>query len=174
VLYADVLEDKSFLITKLKITLNDCKEKVVYETAFGVSRDKDYNIAYNMALREASKSFDQLHYSYNGKNEMAVEIDISEKLAGKVYSIDVTESKPTSSSNITDTAEIFFFAQPIANGFQVVNSEPKVIMFTTSQKNVFIGQKDTIQGVVLFKNDQWFFEYYENEKLVSELLKLKF
>ena len=69
-----------------------------------------------------------------------------------------------------------FFAQPIANGFQIVNNEPRVIMrlFNTSQKNVFIGRRDDTQGVVIFKNNQWFFEYYEKGTLVSEPLKVKF
>jgi hypothetical protein len=47
-------------------------------------------------------------------------------------------------------------------------------LFNTSQKNVFIGVKDDTQGVVISKDGQWFFEYYEKAKLFSELIKLKF
>ena len=73
-------------------------------------------------------------------------------------------------------SETFYFAQPTANGFQVVDNEPKVIMklYTTSQKNVFLGTKGVINGVLISKENQWFFEYYEGDKLVSESWNLKF
>ena len=68
------------------------------------------------------------------------------------------------------------FAQPIANGFQLVDSTPKVVMklFKTSANNFYIGQKDSQQGVVFNKNNQWYFEYYQNDKLVSEKMEIKF
>ena len=94
----------------------------------------------------------------------------SEKLAGKTLGEHLTEAVAI------DNLEPFLFAQPTTNGFQVVNNEPKVILrlFNTSQKNVFIAERETIKGVVILKNGQWFFEYYENAKLVSESWNLKF
>ncbi|WP_333599771.1 hypothetical protein [Flavobacterium sp.] len=184
ILYASLVEDNSFFATKIKVVLKDCKEKVVYETDFGTSREKDFAVAYNEAIRNASKSFEKLNYTYNGKNDatnangipvvpetpvtpIPVKKDLSETLAAKTQSTETTEAI---------SPEMFFFAQPITNGFQIVNSEPRVIMrlLNTSQKNVFIGVKGNTNGVVILKNDQWFFEYYESGKLVSEPLKLKF
>lgn len=175
-LYADIERVNNLLSTKVKIVLKDCKEKILYETAYGKSNEKELVIAYNMALREAAKSFDKLNYKYNGKNGIAPEVTISEKITDKTQSLDIIKSTPTSSQIPTDNAETFYFAQPIANGYQIVDTEPKVIMklFNTSQKNVFMGVKGDINGTVILKNGQWFFEYYENGKLVSELLKLKF
>lgn len=176
-LYADLVQDKDFFLTKLKVVLKDCKERVVYETEYGKSRDKDYAIAYNQALRETAKSFDKLNYVYNGKNTDATtatmpttqvtnQTDVSEALSNKVGSLDIT---PASRGT-------FYFAQPTATGFQVIDNEPKVILrlFNTTQKNVFIAEKGTTKGVVISKNGQWFFEYYDNGKLVSESLNLKF
>ncbi len=166
VLYAALERDNNFFMTKVKVILKDCKEKTVYETAFGSSREKEYVVAYNEALRAAFQSFDRLNYKYSGKEE----------------SVEVTPVVPETPKseipvlNADNSSEVFFFAQPTANGFQVVDNEPKVIMrlLNTSQKNVFIGVKGNINGVVLLKNNQWFFEYYENGKLISESLKLKF
>lgn len=177
-LYADLVQDKSMFLTRVKIVLKDCKERVVYETEYGKSREKEYAIAYNQALRETSNSFDKLNYKYNGKNGIASTsasvpatqvvkpTDISEPLAGKDSGLDTT----------TTTSGVFYFAQPTATGFQVVDNEPKVILrlFNTSQKNVFIGEKGTTKGVFLSKNGQWFFEYYESGKLVSEAWNLRF
>ena len=162
ILYATVSENNNFFMTKVKVVLKDCKDEVVYETEFGTSREKEYATAYNEALRAAFKSFDQLKYKYNGKNE-------------GIISTLVIKTTATPIPNL-DNPEIFYFAQPIANGYQVVDSEPKVIMqlLNTSQKNVFIGIKGVTNGVVISKQGQWFFEYYQSGNLVSEPLNLKF
>lgn len=173
-LYADLVKDNGLLDVKIKIVLKDCRDKVLYETAYGKSNEKEYSIAYKIALREAAKSFEKLHYKYNGKNDIAeLNNPVSEKLQNQpVVNADITPS----SSLSTDTSKTFYFAQPIANGYQVVDNEPKVIMklFNTSQKNVFMAVKGDVNGTVISKNGQWFFEYYKNESLVSELINLKF
>lgn len=159
---ADLVVDNSLLKTKVKVVLKDCKENVLFETDFGTSKEKQYSIAYNEALREAFLSFDKLNYKYNGKNELSGDL--------------VAKENPVEEKKSISNATPFYFAQPIANGFQVIDNEPKVIMklYTTSQSNVYIGVKGTTQGVVVSKNGQWFFDYYENNKLVSEPLNLKF
>ena len=157
-LYFDLVEDNNFLITKIKIVLKDCREKLLFESDYGTSKEKELEIAYNKALREAGKSFDKLNYKYNGKNNSSITQEPSKTIVSE-----------------TDS-ETFYFAQPIANGFQVVDNEHKVIikLYNTSQKNVFLGIKGTINGVVISKENHWFFEYYENGKMISELLNLKF
>ncbi|MFY8065819.1 MAG: hypothetical protein ACOVNM_04925 [Flavobacterium sp.] len=157
-LYFDIIEDNKFLITKIKIVLKDCREKLLFESDYGTSKEKEFEIAYNKALREAGKSFDKLNYKYNGKNNSSITQEPSKTIVSE-----------------TDS-ETFYFAQPTANGFQVVDNNPKVIMklYTTSQKNVFLGTKGVINGVLISKENQWFFEYYEGGKLVSESWNLKF
>jgi hypothetical protein len=171
ILYASLVADNGFFSTKIKVVLKDCKDKVIYETDFGSSREKEYAVAYNQALREAFKSFDKLNYKYNGKNE-----GNPTSVIPTVPEIPSTPVVEMTSQNSEKSPEIFLFAQPLPNGFQIVDSEPKIVMrlFNTSEKNVFIGVKGNTNGVVIFKNNQWFFEYYENSKMVSELLKLKF
>lgn len=168
-LYANVLENNGMLMTKVKITLKDCKEKVLFETEYGNSREKEYPVAYNEALRKAGMSFNKLNYVYSGKNVVD---------SMTVTPVAQTEnSVPISSvSSPSDISETFYFAQATTNGYQIVDTEPKVIMklFNTSQKNVFMAVKGDINGTVISKNGQWFFEYYQNGQLVSELLKLKF
>jgi hypothetical protein len=170
-LYADLVNDNSFFMTKVKIVLKDCQDKIVYETDFGASREKQYITAYNQALREAGKSFEKLNYKYNGKNNVEIGTAVA---TSSVITSDVPSTNNNSLSD--NNSEIFYFAQPIANGYQIVDTEPKVIMklYNTSQPTVFMAVKGTINGTVISKNGQWFFEYYDNGKLVSELLKLKF
>jgi len=168
-LYADLAQEKDIFSTKVKLVLKDCKENVIYETEYGKSREKEYSKAYNEALRETAKSFDKLNYKYNGKTVPSVEIT-------QVHNQEAPVTHVESISPVVDNNEPFYFAQPTVNGYQVVDNEPKVMMrlFNTSQKNVFIATKGNSNGVVINKSGQWFFEYYENAKLVSEPLKLKF
>ncbi len=168
-LYADLEKDNNFIITKVKIILKDCNDKIVFQTDFGSSKEKEQVIAYNQALREAGISFDKLNYKYNGKNEGVTEaVSVSKPIAN--------ETTPTRVSSTKNTEETFYFAQTTAYGFQVIDNEPKVIMrlYTTSQKNMFLAVKDVVNGVIILKDNQWFFEYIENGKVFSELLKLKF
>ena len=48
------------------------------------------------------------------------------------------------------------YAQAIANGFQLVDSTPKITlrMYATSQANFFIAEGDVHSGVVLKKGDK--------------------
>jgi hypothetical protein len=169
-LTADLVNESGLFVTKLKIVLKDCKDNIVYETEFGKSREKEFSLAYNSAFREAAKSFESLSYKYNGENKMGA--DLVETKAKVVEETKTVEPYALSSDN----PEIFYFAQPITNGFQVVNNEPRVIMrlFNTSQKNVYIGVKGDTNGVVITKNGKWFFEYYEKGNLVSEPINLRF
>ena len=68
------------------------------------------------------------------------------------------------------------FAQPITNGYQLVDSTPKIVLkiFKTSNPDLYTAKNDSVQGVLIKKNNEWIFEYYQNEKLVSEKLDIKF
>ena len=78
---------------------------------------------------------------------------------------------PNDKSNV-----VGLFAQPIENGFQIIDTTPKVILkiYTTSNPSCFIAYKDTIQGVLINIDNQWFFEYYDGDKLISESINLRF
>lgn len=172
VLYASLEKDPSMFVTKIKVVLKDCQERVVFESDYGSSRAKDLAPAFNEALRGTSKSFETLDYKYNG---------------GKVTTVQPTEpavpvtpapqvSIPVQTTPTVVNNEPFFFAQPTANGYQVIDNEPKVIMrlYKTSQTNVFMADKNGVNGTVLIKEGKWVFERYENGQLVSEPINLKF
>ena len=79
-------------------------------------------------------------------------------------------------NEIKRTNYLTLFAQPIENGFQLIDSTPKVILkiYTTSNPSCFIAFKDNIQGVLVNKENYWYFEYYSNSKVVSEKMVIKF
>lgn len=167
--YVDLEKYSSMFITKLKVVLKDCTGKVLYTSREGTSKEKEYRVAYNEALRSAFKSFETLNHKYDEK----IAIVNSAKVAVK-SEIDIQSNNETLAS--TSATSKALFAQPIQNGFQLINEEPRVIMklFKTSVKDFYTATKGDIQGVFMLKNNEWFFEYYRNDQLISEKVDVKF
>tara|TARA_R110002051_G_scaffold302135_1_gene370417 strand:- start:12646 stop:13566 length:921 start_codon:yes stop_codon:yes gene_type:complete len=69
-----------------------------------------------------------------------------------------------------------WYAQATSNGFQLVDSTPKIRMnlLKSSTDNVFMAKTDAKNGMVYQKEGSWIFEYYENDKLIQEELNIKF
>jgi len=67
-LLAKVEKKSALLVTKLLITLKNCKGEDIFTSSIGVSREKDYKTAYHEALRNAFKSVIQLNYKYKGSS----------------------------------------------------------------------------------------------------------
>ncbi len=67
-LRADVKKESSVFVTKLILDLKDCNGKVVFTSAQGKSREKEYKTAYHQALRGAFVSVQELNYKYSGFN----------------------------------------------------------------------------------------------------------
>lgn len=169
--FVDIEKKSNMFFTKLKVVLKDCNNKVLFTSNEGISKEKEYGVAYNEALRMAFASFEMLRHKYNGKiiAEKPTEVSVSKEVIDD-NKVEIKEN------NITNSNQDLLFAQPIQNGFQLVNTEPKVIfkLFKTSAKDFYTAIKGDLQGVLIKKNNEWFFEYYQNDKLVSEKVEVKF
>lgn len=154
-LFADVESTGNFLTTKLVITLKDCKNKLVVQSKEGRSKEKDFKISYSQAFRDAFTTFRELNYQYHSSTP-------AQPIA--VQPIDSTQTQQ------------LLYAQPIATGFQLVDSSPKVVykLVSTSSPLCFIAYKGELQGVLVQKNAQWYFEYFANEVLQSQPVLVKF
>lgn len=152
--FVDVQNNGNMFTTKISVVLKDCKNTVLFTSLEGKSQEKEYQISYNQALRQAFNSFDSLHYKYN----------------------DDSISKISNTINHSDISETPLFSQPIDGGFQLIDATPKVIMkiYKTSSPICFIANKNSIQGVLISKDNEWFFEYFNNSSLISEKVEVKF
>lgn len=86
-----------------------------------------------------------------------------------------TEEVPSSDVDENKDARVLY-AQPIANGYQLVDSTPKVMLklMKSSSENVYIANGGGKSGMVFQNEDTWIFEYYLGEQLVREELIIKF
>jgi hypothetical protein len=184
-LYIDVKKDNAFLVTKLFIEFKDCYGKVVYTSEVGKSKEKDYEAAYRESLNMAFVSVTALHYKYSGKTVSPtgnrVGTGAMNPAAVAVMTPAVTASVVTPAATVaTPVADVsdpnLLYAQPTENGYQLIDKTPKVVMklLKTSRPDSFIAIKDGVQGTLNAKDNQWFFEYYQNDKLVSEKVVVKF
>jgi hypothetical protein len=164
-IYFDVLENNNMFSTKLTVVLKDCKGKVLLTSKEGSNKEKEYKTAYNLALREAFNSMKTIQYKYAGDKV------VEEKTVVQETKVEVQNQSLNSENSVSSQ----LFAQPITNGFQLINAEPKVIykIYKTSVKDLYLATKGNLQGILISKNNEWFFEYYQNEKLVSEKVEVK-
>lgn len=205
-LNSTVRSESGLFKTKLIVELKNCKNEVAFTSKIGESREKQYEKAYNLALRDAFESFDALNYHYqpdedlvtaaneaNASMQGEVEKPKSEIKAlkeAKVTTVEKVETSPkpvdkpkiespplptspptpvvkTESSNL-------LYAQVIDNGFQLVDSSPKVVykIKNTGLNNVFLVEG---KNAILYKSGEaWILEYYENDTLKREQLPIKF
>jgi len=68
------------------------------------------------------------------------------------------------------------YAQPIENGFQLVDTSPKVkfIMKETLVPNVYVLNNCPTSGIVFKKDDKWFLQYANDKKESVRELNIKF
>lgn len=172
--------------TKLEISLNDCYDTNVMTSKIGESRLKQFDKAYTQALRDAFETFKNMDYKYveqavvtenprEEKQQVSKTIKVDEK--EEVAIIETKSKEKTKEVKLelpkVTTTELYY-AQAILNGFQIVNSEPRVVMIllTTSAKNVFI-VKDK-NAIVYKKNDKWIYSENDGTTTSDKALNIKF
>ncbi|WP_269223838.1 hypothetical protein [Flavobacterium sp. IMCC34518] len=176
-LYIDVSKDSGFMVTKLFVTFKDCSGKVVFKSEMGKSREKDFELAYKEALNQAFESIYALQYKYNEASEKSKNAVIASPAIAPISTIPLTTAVAVNVPNTSAEPDgTVLFAQPIKNGFQLVDTTPKVVMkaYKTTNPSIYIASKENTQGVMILKDNQWFFEYYEKDTLMSEKITVKF
>lgn len=172
-LTVDVKKESGFLMTKLAVVFNDCFGKLVYQSEMGKSKLKEYEAAYSEALNDAFRSINALNYKYELNQSPAKQLTQVSPVESVNSSISSSATVVQDSSN--SNAELLY-AQATPTGYQLVDASPKVVfkLNKTSVPTLYTAIKDNRQGVLIQKENQWFFEYYENDKLFSELVRVKF
>ncbi len=159
-LYVDVIENSSMIYTKLIIVLRDYTNNILFRSAEGKSKEKDFNDAYNEAFRQAIKSFEVIKHQYS-----------------EIKTIDF--EKPIINQN-ENSILIPYSSQKTENGYKLYhgNDGLKFLIYQTSNPNIFIATKTDSQnqtGVLIHKSDGLYsFEYYINNKLFKESINIIF
>ena len=171
-LVVELQENNSMFVTNLTLLLKDCKGAVVIKSKAGKSREKEYETSYNLALKDAFTSFNDFKYVAGNPTVATSPTPAPANVAAKTAPVPVNQPIATK----TEQQEGLLYAQPISNGYQLIDATPKIVMtlLKTSVEDCYISNNGNANGVVLKKNGTWFFEYYKNNVLVSEKLSIKF
>ncbi|MBV8251357.1 MAG: hypothetical protein JO154_02020 [Chitinophaga sp.] len=176
-LRAEVQQRKALFVTNLTLLLKDCQGNIVYKGKEGKSREKDFGVAYNEALRDAFASLNGEPYTYNGTTyttqQTAPVIAVAATPAPTPATVTPTAAPATPEMKVATGT---LYAQATANGFQLIDTTPKKVMtlLKTSAPDYFIADNGINNGIVMKKNGEWYFEYYKDNKLISEKLIIKF
>tara|TARA_R110002049_G_scaffold305931_1_gene503541 strand:- start:8307 stop:9092 length:786 start_codon:yes stop_codon:yes gene_type:complete len=185
-LIADIANESNMFTTKTSIVLTDCNSDVVFTSKEGRSKEKMFQKSYNEALRDAFTSFNTISYSYIAKeNEAKLEEPVVVSFKDDVKKMEESSAIPVQKSKknisngvaINSVSEGVLYAQEIANGFQLVDSTPKIEykIYKTTVQGYFMASNNDTKGVVINKSGKWYFEYYDNnEQLISKELNIKF
>lgn len=202
-MYADVNEiDRGFRITNLEIELRDCKGELILKSDLGRSGINNHEKRFTTALRNAYDTFsDRLFYQETAKSTSTEEKVVDNKTSDKplvksdvtldVYenSKKVVETKDTNEKEAESTTEItageqetveeasdneILYAQEVDNGYQLVNSESKVVMvlLKTGLDDVF-----NVKGndAIIFKKDgDWMYSENKENGVKLKPLNIKF
>lgn len=181
-LYIDLVKEGNMFVTKLKVVFKDCFGTVLFQSELGKSREKEYEASYQEALNGAFESVNKLNYKYNGNTNFMPKtvpfnkVETIATTATVVVPAVAVSLEPKTEATSDSSSLGTLYAQPTSYGYQLIDSEPKVVMkvYKTSSTTSYMATKGSLQGALVAKDKQWFFEYYQNDTLISEKLDVKF
>lgn len=168
-----VLEVQSNMFqTKMIISLKDCFNNIVFKSEEGICRkEKDNKISNQSAFRDAAKSFSEMDLS-NYK------IDANISRTSKNVEMISTSQPNTQEIVVVDYSDFSktLYAQEIENGYQLIDSTPRIIMKLTKTSNpdLFLVKYGEVDAILMKKNNNWVIEYTLGSRFISEVLNIKF
>lgn len=186
-LRAEVVQKKGLFVTNLTLLLKDCQGNVVFKSKEGKSREKEFFPAYNLALRDAFSSLNDVPYKYDSTAAATPQQTPAAPAAVAPSAVSPASSVPSPAASSPAPAQVpaspvstdaagTLYAQATSNGYQLIDTTPKKVLtlFKTSVQDCFIAGDGASNGIVFKKNGEWFFEYYKDNMLVSRKLQIKF
>ncbi|MBO6606204.1 hypothetical protein [Psychroserpens sp.] len=206
-LKADLKKLKGFLITRLQFELKDCNGNIVSTSKVGETKVKQYDTAYNIALRQAFETYQNMNYTYEPKEDVKTpvvaieevvekpivkqdtieqkkelaEAEIQEEVAKK--QIEIPEAKTPEVEKVVSTETIpqpvkisdkSWYATPIDNGFQVVDSSKNKVMtlLYSGASDVYIVKDEN--AIVFKKEGYWMYSSNDGSGIKVNRIDLKF
>jgi len=192
-LQTEVTQRKAMFSTNLTLVLKDCFGNIVFKGKEGRSREKEFYVAYDEAVKDAFVSLKATPYSYD--SALAVQ-SLPQQIPAQPrqtlpqqtqpqQTLPQTQTQPQTPPANPGTITGTLYAQSIPNGYQLIDLTPKKVLtlLKTSMPDFFLAQAEpaagspaaaTPIGVVFKKEGQWLLEYYKDDKLISQKLDIKF
>lgn len=173
-IFIDVVNKSNLFTTKLSIVVKDCKNNILFTSEEGKSAEKEFKVAYTIALREAFDNFSVLksHTYQPSQKSLGMISEPSQKIQQE-EPVKIEEKSNLPNYN---ASEWTYVVKKEINGYLITDSaNPKFYLqlLKTNNPLIFIGKSERGNGVVTIKNDHLIYEYYENNMLISMQLMVK-
>jgi len=127
----DIVEKNSMFSTNLTIQLKDCRGNVIFTGKQGKSREKEFELSYNLALKDAFSSLNELPYAYTAPanaaaQQTAATTNAATAASQAVVSQPAATSQAVSASPAT-AAQSAVANQPVTAGQPAAASQPTVV-----------------------------------------------
>ena len=164
---------KGFLKTKLEVQFINCKKEVVFRSAIGTSKEKDFKMAYHQALRAAFDSIEGLNYNYEASATIDISAPIETSTAVIPKPIVQTPSAPVVAASVdsVDSPELpKTLIVSTAYGYDITDANGSVLysIHPTMEEGIFI--IDKLPGIAYKRGKRWVREYVLEKKTVIEPL----
>lgn len=172
-LTADVEESSSFVRTKLKVVLKDCKGAIVFATQEGESKEKDFKKAYHEALRDAFLSIKELEYSYAGGAKGNLE-SVKKMTLSNGVSIESDQTTPVQKEELPEvvakeSAQKYEITRYLSlDGAYVLEVKGGVVTFYEEGKEIGKSLKETDNFYQVSTTEFAGKGYFENNQFVIE------
>jgi hypothetical protein len=152
--------------------LKDCQGNIIFKGKEGKSREKEFQAAYDEALRNAFSSLNDVPYKYDS----TIAAQPQQVTATPAVSTPAPLPAPVAAKPAVVEITGTLYAQVTPTGYQLIDTTPKKILtlLKTSMQDYFIVEAGPSNAVVFKKDGEWLFEYYKDNKLVSQKLEIKF
>lgn len=158
--FVDVIPNNNIFTTRVKVVIKDCRGTILYTSEEGTSKDKEYKVAYNQALRMAFDNFSILKghkYEASKIKEITVE--------------DYFNTVKTVDDSKLNLKAIKVDRETSLTVIEINSNNVYMIIKPTSLKDIFIAFKENVDGILYKKENEWIFEFYKKSgiKIIQKL-----
>ncbi|SFU31578.1 hypothetical protein SAMN05216480_101664 [Pustulibacterium marinum] len=180
-LKTNILNESGMLTTKVKVTLVDCRNNVVFESEEGKSKEKEYSKSFNLATRDAFKDIEALHYSYEPLESDVAAVESTTKMKKPKVEKEVVELQKKSEEVVVKdekSAKIeegVLLAKSFGGvNYKIYNAKEELVMtlLFTPSKDVYI-VKD--EDAIVYKNEEgvWIHFVSDGTSMTAKALTIK-
>ncbi|MEN9336678.1 MAG: hypothetical protein RLZZ500_1665 [Bacteroidota bacterium] len=161
-----LLTKSNMFVTKVTVQFMDCHGTIIASSPEGSDRDKNTRMAYINALRNAMDQFT----AFKNQTLVMAQNEVTTKPV-KVQEPLSTEVVVETTAMVTEN-DVFLQARTISDVsiglYRNNGTSPAFVLYKTSSRDCFLVEiQGKMNGVLLYQNQKWYWEYYDNNRLIS-------